>query len=77
MDDKMQHLKELCKQLDNGYGWFVDGIMAKMKRYGTEERIDELIHAIESTPEITTDDVFEMTHYPEIPKVIIVDDDEL
>ena len=73
--EKLEKLKELCGQLDNGYGWFVDGMMQKMRRYGTDERIDELINAIESNPNITTDEVIEMTCYPEMPEIIIVDDE--
>ena len=73
----MKKLRELLKNVPGSYYDFVEGIIDTMKDYGNKERYNELVESIEKNPDIDTDDIIEMTRYPEIPKVVIVDDDEV
>ena len=70
------YLKELLNNVNDSYGDFVFGIILKMERYGNKKRYDELVKAIKENPNITTSEIIVMTQYPEIPEVVIVDDDE-
>ena len=70
------YLKELLNNVNDSYGDFVFGIILKMERYGNKKRYDELVKAIKENPNITTSEIIGMTQYPEIPEVVIVDDDE-
>lgn len=70
----LDYLRTLLKNVNDSYGWFVSGIISIMKDYGNIERYNELVKAIESNPDISTDEICEMVRYDEIPKVVIVDD---
>jgi Ni,Fe-hydrogenase maturation factor len=59
MDKK--HLRELLKAVKDSYGDFVSYVMIFMEYHGTQESYDKLIQALESSPDITTDDILEMT----------------
>ncbi len=73
----IKKLRELLKNVPGSYYDFVEGIIDTMQDYGNKQRYDELVAAIERNPDIDTDDIIEMTRYPERPKVVIVDDDEI